>query len=118
MYGEPLLCALLSSEMLDQRKPWSEKGGKSSGCRMSIECGLSHCQEVERQRVLGRLIDLEQKEFGFFLVILWEAESTVDEPWVSEDVDAIEAAGLKMEKRLPLEGGLQPLANLVHWNFG
>ncbi len=44
----------------------------------------------------------------FFLVILQEAELTVDEPWVSEDVDAVEAAGLKMEKR-PLEGGLRPL---------
>ncbi len=55
------------------------------------------------------LIDLKWEEFGFFLVILWEAESTVDEPWVSEDVDVVEAAGLKMENRLPLEGGLRPL---------
>jgi hypothetical protein len=56
-----------------------------------------------------RLIDLKQEEFGFFLVILQEKELTVDEPWVSEDVDAVEAAELKMEKRLPLEGGLRPL---------
>ncbi len=55
------------------------------------------------------LIDLKREEFGFFLVILQEAESTVDKPWVSEDVNAAEAAGLKMEKRLPLEGGLRPL---------
>ncbi len=54
------------------------------------------------------LMDLKREEFGFFLVILREAESTVDEPWVSEDVDAVEVAGLKMEKRLPLEGGLRP----------
>ncbi len=51
-----------------------------------------------KRQVLG-LIDLEREEFGFFLVFLQEAESTVDEPWVSEDVDAVKVAGLKMEKR-------------------
>ena len=64
------------------------------------------------------LIDLKQEEFGFILVILWEAESTVDKPWVSEDVNAAEAAGLKMEKRLPLEGGYGLLSNGVRWDFG
>ncbi len=66
--------------------------------------------------VLG-LIDLEREEFDFFLVIFQEAELTVDEPWVSEDVDAVEVAGFKMEKRLPFEGGYGLLLNVVHWNF-
>ncbi len=43
MYGEPLLCALSSSEMPDQRKPWSGRGGSHQDAECPL--GVAYCAD-------------------------------------------------------------------------
>jgi hypothetical protein len=57
-------------------------------------------------------MDLERDELGFFFLLILDL--TVDKPWVNEDIEAVEGAGLKMENKLPFAGvGLRPLVERV-----